>query len=368
MVEPALGSVATVTTDQEIHVNSRPRFAWLNAVTGHRLPEDALDDPVAAWEAAARALDLEMPELARHVAEKFRLEVADLERQIPEDQGILPVDLAVDRLAVPLAQKARSVEVASCDPGSEDLVQQIEFATGRDVILRVAPPTAVLEALAVLSEGMIEPQAEWEGPVFDDASGWDASGAAVMGEEDPEAADEMNLSSENPAILDLLITHAVRMGASDIHVQAAAHGAVVRYRVDGVLQAGPKLSLSGLASVLGRAKAVGGMDPSVRIRAQDGRGGIRVDGSGFDLRFSTLPSSGSESLVIRVLAQGGTLDFDSYGADADSTERLREGFLNQTSGVFVVTGPTGSERPRCCTPSSASSTTAIGTSTLWKIR
>jgi type II secretory ATPase GspE/PulE/Tfp pilus assembly ATPase PilB-like protein len=157
-----------------------------------------------------------------------------------------------------------------------------------------------------------------------------------------ETERQLKLSAESPAILDLLITRGIALGASDIHVQSNGHAGTVRYRVDGVLQAGPHLSLDGLASVLGRAKAVGGMDPSVRIRPQDGRGAMKVGHTVYDLRFSTLPSSGSESLVVRLLAQGGLLALESYGADPHSMTRLRQGFLDQTSGIFIVTGPTGS--------------------------
>ena len=307
-------------------------FHWLSRLVERPLDPNDLEHPARAWESAAAALNLDAPALARRIAERFRLNLAEIPDDFSVESDVVPLEVCRRLQVVALEVKAHTLRVGTCNPGNPDLAQELAFLTGREVVIEVTPPSVVDQVLGAIDSTGLGVAAQWS-----PADG----GRSTDDGRDAETERQLKLSAENPSVLDRLVVRAISLGASDIHVQAVGQRATVRFRVDGVLQLGPRLSFDEMAAVLGRAKAVGGMDPSVRLRAQDGRGQIRVQDRDYDLRFSTIPSSGSESLVIRVLAQGALLDLLSYGADDDSRLRLKEGLVDQTSGIFIVTGPTG---------------------------
>jgi hypothetical protein len=142
------------------HSATSHRFGWLNTVAGRPLPIETLDDPLAAWEAAADAQGLDMDGLTKLVAETFRLGVADFRKGAPATEALIPVDLARRYLVVPLEQQARTLRVATCDPASPDLVQQLEFNSGRDVMVEVASPASILAAIESMDPGGLDLGAE----------------------------------------------------------------------------------------------------------------------------------------------------------------------------------------------------------------
>ncbi len=162
-------------------------------------------------------------------------------------------------------------------------------------------------------------------------------------------ADRDLLSTEGKGpivrLVDALLFEALSRGASDVHVQPLADRTLVRYRVDGVLQTVRELPVRFTASVVSRIKVMGRMDIAERRVPQDGRATVTI-GSGrpVDLRISTLPTSYGERAVVRLLDAGqgqGLADFASLGMPSE----VEGPFLDRasrSSGIVLVTGPTGS--------------------------
>jgi general secretion pathway protein E len=153
-----------------------------------------------------------------------------------------------------------------------------------------------------------------------------------------------DLASEAPVIrlVSLLITNALEMRASDIHVEPFENRLHVRYRIDGVLHdvESPPKRLS--AAVISRIKIMANLDIAERRLPQDGRIRLRVQGKEIDLRVSTVPTMHGESVVMRILDKGGVaLDFNRLGFEADTLKRFLEALM-QPHGILLVTGPTGS--------------------------
>lgn len=146
-------------------------------------------------------------------------------------------------------------------------------------------------------------------------------------------------------LVDALLFEALTRGASDIHVQPLADRTLVRYRLDGVLQTVRELPTKLTAPIVGRIKVMGRMDIAERRIPQDGRATVTIgSGRAVDLRISTLPTSYGERAVLRLLDVGhgpGLDDFASLGMPRE----LEPAFLAcaaRTSGIVLVTGPTGS--------------------------
>ena len=130
--------------------------------------------------------------------------------------------------------------------------------------------------------------------------------------------------------------------ASDIHVEPIEGGVAVRYRIDGVLRQVMKIPRNAGLPLISRIKIMSGLDIADRLRPQDGRARVSVNGEAIDLRISTLPASLGEKVVIRILSQRATvLSLDALGMH-DDEQRAVAALLSNKEGILLVTGPTGS--------------------------
>ena len=141
---------------------------------------------------------------------------------------------------------------------------------------------------------------------------------------------------------------AMKIGASDIHLETAAHGLMIKYRIDGVLsQVGAVQRLDFAEQVISRIKVMSELDIAERRVPQDGRFKVAVSGREVDFRVSIMPSIFGEDAVLRILdkqalsdqVQGLRLDF--LGFDEHSMKAMRK-LSNEPYGMVLVTGPTGS--------------------------
>jgi len=156
---------------------------------------------------------------------------------------------------------------------------------------------------------------------------------------------EEDLEGQEAAIIrlvNLIITEAVRMRASDVHVEPLSHRLRVRYRVDGVcreVESPPKRLQS---PMIARLKLMSGMDLAEKRRPQDGRIIMRTAGRDIDLRVSGIPTTDGESIVMRILDKASVkVSLVELGFAEVDQERF-EAIIRQPNGIFLVTGPTGS--------------------------
>ena len=153
------------------------------------------------------------------------------------------------------------------------------------------------------------------------------------------------LASEAPTVnlLNSLIAKALRQGASDMHVEPAGNRGRVRYRIDGVLHEAELVPASLFLPLITRLKILSNMDIAEKRRPQDGKIETKVDGKNIDIRVSALPvGSGGESIVMRFLLQESlSYDIKKLGIEPD-VECLLLDDIASTSGVILMTGPTGS--------------------------
>ena len=152
------------------------------------------------------------------------------------------------------------------------------------------------------------------------------------------------MASEAPTVnlLNSLITRALRMQASDMHLEPKANRYRVRFRIDGVLHDIDMLPKRLELPVISRLKILSGMDIAEKRRPQDGKIETRIANIDLDVRVSSLPVNQGESMVLRFLRKD-TLKYDltSLGLSPDIQESINQD-LAKTSGVILLTGPTGS--------------------------
>ncbi len=139
-----------------------------------------------------------------------------------------------------------------------------------------------------------------------------------------------------------MILEAFRLRASDIHVEPSKTDVKVRYRIDGVMQLMPPPPKRAQASIISRLKIMAGMDITVKRVPQDGRIKMMMSGKMIDLRVSALPAYYGESMVMRILDKSGLLLGLGQLGFSPEHQRRWEQLLGLSTGVILVTGPTGS--------------------------
>lgn len=170
-------------------------------------------------------------------------------------------------------------------------------------------------------------------------SGSDAhvSGAADLGDLRAQANDAPVVQLVNAMLGD-----AMRTGASDVHLESSREGLRVRMRLDGVLRDVTTYGMKYQAGAISRVKLLAGLDIAERRLPQDGRARVRLGSREVDVRVSTLPALHGESVVLRVLDHGGgARDLPSLGLPP-AIETAFTRVIGRTSGLVLVTGPTGS--------------------------
>ena len=161
---------------------------------------------------------------------------------------------------------------------------------------------------------------------------------------DDNAKQLREMAEEAPVIelVNNLLSQAVDLEASDIHVEPAEESFTVRMRVDGVLHTRLTQPIERFPAVASRIKLVSGIDIAERRLPQDGRITDRISGKEMDIRVSTVPCAFGESIVLRLLAkERDDLTLRNLGMEPDHLELFR-GWLRASNGIVLVTGPTGS--------------------------
>lgn len=143
-------------------------------------------------------------------------------------------------------------------------------------------------------------------------------------------------------LLNLIITEAIQQGASDIHFEPSENSLRVRYRIDGVLQNRHSPAQEYQAQLLTRIKVMAKMDIAEHRLPQDGRIKLRMGGREIDFRVSTVPVTGGERIVLRILDKGNViLGLDKIGMMTQAYVEFKR-LINLSEGIILVTGPTGS--------------------------
>jgi len=291
------------------------------------------------WEAAVRAGSIGDDALLTALAARFRMKVAELTTASSQARELVPESLARKYRIVPLAASESALDIATADPHDLDCERTLAFATGRTVRMQLASPGAI----AARIDEIYQPENAVEKILEGVAGRYDVNTIAERASDD-----DFNLSadraSERPVIrlVDHIIAEAITTRASDIHLEPEEGGVAVRYRIDGVLRDNMKLPRAAGLPLVSRIKIMAQMDIADRLRPQDGRARVSVNGSRVDLRVSTLPASYGEKVVIRILDTRATvLSLEGLGLLPEEAKRLND-LVSLREGIVLVTGPTGS--------------------------
>ncbi|MBW7875947.1 MAG: Flp pilus assembly complex ATPase component TadA [Candidatus Cloacimonetes bacterium] len=274
-------------------------------------------------------------ELAQSVAEQLMIPYIKLAKTPPDPLVIPKIQgkMAFKHQVIPVKQEGTNLFLAMVDPQNILVVDDIEKSTGMKVIPMIVATKDFLASYeafygdAAQAGNLIE--------MIDDASDKDLDS---LTEEDFDED-----SAPIKSLLNKVVTQAVEMGTSDIHVEPFEHQLIIRYRVDGMLRkgAGPFPPKAG-TPISSRIKVMAGLDISETRNPQDGKFRMSLKGKIVDVRVSTCPVNWGEKIVMRILDQSGNrLRLNDLGIDKENLDLLNDG-LHSPNGILLVTGPTGS--------------------------
>lgn len=320
---------------------------WVASVLRPLLAEGELDrlrageDPSGSlWERVLDSKLLPEAEILAALSERSRLPIADLSTASPEARDALPESLARRYQAVPLKVTDALLEVATSDPFDIGAEQSIAFATGREVRMALASPPRVRARLDELYGAVRN-----ETSVADLVAGMEGlTVTEITEEEEPDADVAAAEASSRPIVklVEVLLHDGITSRASDIHIESGEQAVVVRYRIDGVLREAMTIPRKAGLPLISRIKIMSGLDIADRLRPQDGRARVAVDGEPADLRVSTLPATHGEKVVIRILSDRQTrLALEGLGLYPEEQEVINR-LLGSKEGIILCTGPTGS--------------------------
>ncbi len=284
------------------------------------------------------SMDEMLTMIANHLGtEVVSMADADLSKEVTES---IPADAARMYQCIPVAVYGSTVQVAFVDPFNPEAVDQVAFASGKEIMPVVADPAQIQSALQKvypeqnLTAGFAD--------ILKELGDERLKPTAADGKE--ELPDVTKLADATPIVkfVNLVLFQAVSDRASDIHFEPFEDEYKIRYRVDGALyeMSPPPKHLAGPVS--SRLKIMANLNISERRLPQDGRISLNLGGRQIDFRMSTLPTQFGESVVLRVLDRSAVnLDLENLGLPKHVYDYTAEA-IQQPNGIFVVTGPTGS--------------------------
>ncbi len=258
----------------------------------------------------------------------------------PNAVNLVPYDLTQKRGLIPIGVKDNTLICAMSNPFDIIAMDEIKQLTGFAVKPMVASRRAIMEAVKRdynLDESVYDlyknlPEGEDITIIRD---GKDGHESIFELEEDAKMIPIIKL-------VNMMITDAIKMRSSDIHLEPKTNELELRYRIDGVLRKIMGLPMELLPALISRIKILSELDIAERRKPQDGRARIKFRDKEIDLRISILPTFLGEKAVIRILdteAAGGELEVVGF-----SEKELKQyhSFLNRPQGMLLITGPTGS--------------------------
>lgn len=247
---------------------------------------------------------------------------------------------------IPIAKSGQTITLAMADPTNIFAIDEITFSTGFKVDPVLASEEAIRDAIEKIYGTTREVELQ---KVIEDLAQVQEEALEVLEEEEElDVAELAKESTEAPVVrlVNIILTDAIKRGASDIHIEPYEKTFRVRYRIDGVLQEVMTPPLKLKDAITSRIKILAKLDIAEKRLPQDGRIKLKAKIEGrtreLDYRVSTVPTLFGEKVVLRLLDKENLrLDMTKLGFEKSSLKKFEDAIL-KPYGMVLVTGPTGS--------------------------
>lgn len=252
---------------------------------------------------------------------------------------LIPEPVARTHNIIAFKKVDNELEVAMLDTADLPAIDFVRKKVGLKILPRLTDTESIRIALRQYQKTLKDE--------FGDIIMNDASALKVLAEENGEELSEKDLkkiAEDLPVvrIVDTLLRHAIIQGASDIHIEPMEEEVMVRYRIDGILNDAMKLPKHVAGTIVARIKVLSNLKLDQKRLPQDGRFKMEMDGQKVAFRVSILPVFYGEKIVMRLLRENRTgFSLEGIGFHGTTLERIHKA-TRATTGIILVTGPTGS--------------------------
>ena len=256
-----------------------------------------------------------------------------------ETLDLISAELAKKYLSVPFDLKKGLLHLAMADPLDIPSIEILERKTGYKIKPYLSLPDKIQKTI-------ISQYGKSIGKDISDVLGSVESENTTKLEENLKSVNEANSIVQDSSVarvVSIILEYAVKIGASDVHIEPNESTTRVRYRIDGILQEKlSKIPKSSHDSIVARIKILSDLKIDEKRRPQDGRFKIEIANQKVDLRVSTLPTIYGEKVVIRLLKeQSRVFKLNELGLRGLALKNFERNLL-KPNGIILVTGPTGS--------------------------
>lgn len=281
-------------------------------------------------------------DVMRALAQEHHLDYVDLnEVEIPPDVvELVPQSVARENFILPMSESDDgALMVIVSDPLDLETFEKLRFILNRRIEVALAPKEDIQAAINKY-------YGQLEGESTDSMLQEFTDTAIDFTETEDEAVADEDAVDDSSApivrLVQLMISEAVQLRASDIHVEPFESRVRIRYRIDGVLVERDSPPRRLLGALISRIKILARMDIAERRRCQDGRIKITVGEKQLDLRVSIIPTSHGQSVVMRLLDKDNIRVGVRQLGLSEQNYRDFQSLMRRPNGIILVTGPTGS--------------------------
>ncbi len=252
---------------------------------------------------------------------------------------LIPEPVARTHNIIAFKKTDKELEVAMLDTADLPAIDFVKKKVGLKILPRLTDTESMRSALRQYQKTLKDE--------FGEIIMKDASALKVIADENGEEMSEKDLkkmAEDLPVvrIVDTLLRHAIIQGASDIHIEPLEEEVVVRYRIDGILNDAMKLPKHASSTLVARIKVLSNLKLDQKRLPQDGRFKMEMDGQKVAFRVSMLPVFFGEKIVMRLLRESRAgFSLEGIGFHGSTLERIHKA-TRATTGIILVTGPTGS--------------------------
>lgn len=285
-------------------------------------------------------------QVAQALAEQYGVPYVnpnDAETKSTVQLELIPKEIVRKHMVLPISKDGGRLKLIVSDPMDLELQDMLRFRLNLEVDPLLASKTAIR---TFLDGGPENGQAEAAAPAQDGKPGEKGLVTASIDRSVDRSVDKsIDVASEDAPIVKLvnrILSEAVRMRASDVHIEPMNDRVRLRYRIDGVCIERDNLPKRMQPALLSRVKLSAGMNIAEKRVPQDGRIKLPVDETDIDFRVSACPTYHGESVVLRILRPDAVrIGLVNLGFEQDNLDVFNK-IIRRPNGIFLVTGPTGS--------------------------
>ncbi len=281
-------------------------------------------------------------QLADFLGKQYGLPTVDLYNfeVDPEAVKLIPKQICAKHLVMPVSKAGKSLVVAFADPSNIYVKDDLSLLTRCKIEVVVASEPAIIASIE-RHYGNVATNIENLVTEIEESSETFSTTTQV----EAEVVDEETGADEGPIVkfVNAMLTDAIRLRASDIHIEPYEKRFRVRFRIDGALLEKTQPPANAAAAIISRLKILSKMDIGERRKPQDGRMKVKFkNGREVDFRVNSTPTLFGEKMVLRLLDRTGLqVELTKLGMELDQLEIFRDA-INRPQGMLLVTGPTGS--------------------------